>query len=502
MTLGVRPARMRKKPDSHRTASRRILFMLTALVSPFTAVAESASDTVKPNILFISVDDLRPELGCYGKATMRTPNIDRIAAQGTVFENAYCQTAVCMPSRVSVLSGYRPETVFSSKIESDKFPSEMVPLPQHFRNAGYTAVSVGKIFHYNDDGDAFWDRKHTETFDEQAAHHGWSSGYQLEANKSVFANYGRSLTRNGGDKLKRPASVEISNAPDTAYPDGIIAQTAVDELKKLQAAGKPFFLATGFYRPHLPFVAPKKYWDMYEREAIELPANAAPVIDGVTQYDWNELRRYGDIPNKGPLSEAKAKELIHGYYASVSFSDAMIGKVLDTLQDLGLDKNTIIVVWGDHGWNLGEHGWWCKHTNYETSTRSAMLASAPGMPKSNRTNALVELIDLYPSLCDLANIKAPEYLEGSSFVPLMENPKQAWKTAAFSTFGGASTIRTNEYRLIKHEKSAGIELFDHRTDPGETRNVANDPKYKTIKQQLLKQLTAGWKAATPKLHNK
>lgn len=486
-----------KQPNTSTTHKYSIFALTILLVTPHPALAEPAAKNAKPNVLFISVDDLRPELGCYGKATMKTPNMDKIASQGIVFESAFCQIAICMPSRVSVLSGYRPETVLSGKIESDKFPKGMIPLPQLFRNEGYTAVSIGKIFHYNDDGTKFWDRKYTDTFHEQAAHHGWCSGYQLEANKSVFANYGRSLTRNGVDKLVRPASVEISNAPDEAYPEGIIAKTAVEELRKLKAAGKPFFLATGFYRPHLPFVVPKKYWDIYNRDDIHLPANSAPVIDGVTKYDWNELRRYGDIPNQGPLSGEKAKELIHGYYASVSFSDAMIGKVLDELKKLGLDKNTIIVLWGDHGWNLGEHGWWCKHTNYETSTRTVMLASAPGMKKNIRTEALVELIDLYPSLCELTGIKAPDYLEGTSFVPLMKNPKQPWKKAAFSMIGGARTIRTKEYRLIEHSKSGAIELFDHKIDPGETRNVAEKLPYKKIKKELLQQLDAGWKTAIP-----
>jgi iduronate 2-sulfatase len=481
-------------PATHRS---NLLALAILLTLPQLAHAKLATDTAKPNVLFISVDDLRPELGCYGKASMKTPNIDRIAAQGTVFKNAFCQIAICMPSRTSVLSGYRPETVQSGKIESDKYPKGMIPLPQLFRNAGYTAVSIGKILHYNDDGNQFWDRKYKDTFHEQAAHHGWCSGYQLETNKSVFANYGRSLTRKGGDKLPRPAAVEISNAPDKAYPDGVIARTAVEELKKLKAEGKPFFLATGFYRPHLPFAVPKKYWDMYDRNDIHLPANSDPVIDGVTKNDWTELRRYGDIPNKGPLSKKQAKELIHGYYASVSFSDAMIGKVLDELKNLGLDKNTIIVLWGDHGWNLGEHGWWCKHTNYETSTRTVMLASAPGMKKNISTEALVELIDLYPSLCELANINAPAYLEGTSFVPLMKNPKQPWKKAVFSMFGRARTIRTQDYRLIEHKKSGAIELFDLKIDPGETRNVAKKPPYKKIKNKLLEQLNAGWKAAIP-----
>jgi iduronate 2-sulfatase len=474
-----------------------ILALAALLVVPHAVQAESAVNTTKPNVLFISVDDLRPELGCYGKASMITPNIDRIAAQGTVFENTFCQTSICMPSRASVLSGYRPETIYSGRIESDLFPKDMIPLPQLFRNQGYTAVSIGKILHHNDDGTRFWDRRYTDTFHEQAAHHGWCSGYQLEANKSIFANYGRPFRKKGEDKLPRPASVEISNAPDEAYPEGIIALRAIEELRKLKADGKPFFLATGFYRPHLPFSAPEKYWHMYKRDDIHLPVNSAPVIDGVTKYDWNELRRYGDIPNKGPLSEAKAKELIHGYYASVSFSDAMIGKVLNELKKLGLDKNTIIVLWGDHGWNLGEHGWWCKHTNYETSNRTVMMASAPGMNKNIRTEALVELIDLYPSLCELANIKAPEYLEGTSFVPLMKNTDLPWKKAAFSIYGGARTIRTKDFRLIEHEKSGAVELFDHRTDPGETRNVAANPQYKTIKEKLLKQLAAGWKAAVP-----
>jgi arylsulfatase A-like enzyme len=228
-----------------------------------------------------------------------------------------------------------------------------------------------------------------------------------------------------------------------------------------------------------------------------LPVNSAPVIDGVTQYDWNELRRYGDIPNTGPLTDNKARELIQGYYASVSFADAMIGKVLTELENLGLKENTIVVLWGDHGWNLGEHGWWCKHTNYETSTRTVMLASVPGMQGNIRSNALVELIDLYPSLCDLAQIDKPTYLEGSSFVPLIKRPNRPWKKAVFSLYSDSRTIRTKNYRLIAHGSNNLLELFDRKSDPGETRNLANSLAYHEIKNKLLKQLEAGWKDALP-----
>ena len=468
--------------------------LCTALVCSKATGSPEERKPQKPNVLFIIVDDLRPELGCYGNPDIISPNIDKIASKGLVFNKVYCQTAVSYPSRVSVLSGFRPEsTGFASRITQKSVPSEVISLPQLFKNEGYSTISIGKVYHFNDDDPEAWTKKYKDTFYENKA--GYSSGYQLESNIKTLDNYFKSI-EDENKYLPRPNSCEVSDNSDDAYPDGVIAIRAIEELKKFKKENKPFFLAVGFYRPHLPFAMPGKYWDMYKSENIKIAPNPQPVINGVTECNWGELRRYGDIPKEGDLSIEKSRELIHGYYASITFTDAQIGRVMSELKNLNLDKNTIVILWSDHGWNLGEHGWWTKHTTYEVSTRSTMIISTPDMKKPQVTEALVELVDIYPSLCELVNIKAPRYLEGTSFVPLIKNPDRSWKTAVFSQYGNARSIRTENYCLIKH-KSGQIELFDHVIDPDENRNVANLMEYIEIQEILLNQMEEGWKAAQP-----
>ena len=454
-----------------------------------------AASSNKPNVLFIIVDDLRPELACYGRSMVKSPNLDRLAAGGLLFNRAYCQASICMPSRSSVFSGYRPETLRNRALPlSGNAPQGTISLPQLFRNNGYTTVSIGKVYHYNDDDPQGWVRRHTDTF---ADGHGWCSGYQLPENRKLIPNY--FVKRYGpGASLPRPPMLECTDTPDDAHPDGIIARRAIEELRKFKASGESFFLASGFYRPHLPWTPPKKYWDAYQRAAIDLPADFKGQDDGTFRTDWEEVRRFGDAPERGQVSEEKAREMIHGYHASVSFADAQVGKVLDELRRLELDKNTIVILWGDNGWNLGDHGLWSKHTDYETCTRIAMMISVPGMPKQQKTEALVELIDIYPSLCELCRLPPPGYLEGTSFVPLLQSPQRPWKTAAFSCLLDYTTlsIRTDRYRLIQRA-SGKHELYDHQTDPAEDRNLASDPGSQAVLRELQAALRAGWRAAKP-----
>jgi arylsulfatase A-like enzyme len=468
-----------------------------ALLAACTFAVEAELKQNQPNILFIAVDDLRPELGSYGHPMVKSPNMDALAAGGLLFENAYSQTAVCMPSRVSVLSGYRPESIgFSGKF-SGNVAKKATSLPQLFKNEGYTTVSIGKIYHTNTDDPEGWTRRHKDTFTEGGMIDGYSSGYQLKSNLDILENIFEKRPANLANDRPRPNSCERSDTPDEAHPDGIIALRAIEELRAFKRSGEPFFLATGFYRPHLPFTPPLKYWNLYDRDDIKLSPNNSPVQDGLTQYEWNELRRYGDIPVKGPVSDEKAKELIHGYYASVSFTDAQIGKVLAELKRLELDKNTVVILWGDHGWQLGDHGWWCKHTSHEVSNRTSMMISIPGKTNGTKTHALVELVDIYPSLCELANIDPPAYLEGRSFVPLIENPNSVWKEAAFSEIKGVRGMRTERYRLLRH-KDGEFELFDHEMDPGENINVAAHPEYAHVLKTLAEQMLIG---PTAELHN-
>jgi arylsulfatase A-like enzyme len=465
----------------------RAALLLGCAILPATAAPQ------KPNVLFIAVDDLRPDFGAYGNTAVKSPHLDRLAAEGLLFQRAYCQMSICMPSRASVLSGFRPESIKKTGRVSGHVPANTVTLPQLFRNHGYTTVSIGKVYHENNDDPNGWVRRHTDTFYEN--YNGYCSGYQLPANKATVENY-----LCGKRKQGLPASniTEITDTPDAKTPDGIIAQRAIEELQKFKKTGEPFFLATGFYRPHLPLTAPKKYWDLYDRQQVSLPANFRQPDDGIPRYDWDEVRRYGDCPLKGPMPEAKAKEIIHGYYASVTFVDAQIGKVLDELRRLGLDKNTIIVLWSDNGWNLGDHGRFSKFTNHESSTRIAMMLKIPWLPGKPATPALTELVDIYPTLAELCRLPAPGYLEGTSVVPLLTKPQRLWKTGVFSCLykGKERTIRTDRYRLIEHP-GGQLELYDHTTDPAEDHNLAKDPAHAGTLKKLQAALQAGWRAAKP-----
>jgi arylsulfatase A-like enzyme len=317
----------------------------------------------------------------------------------------------------------------------------------------------------------------------------------LEENRALVQNYLQGKRRQG---LAASSITEITDTPDEKTPDGIIARRAIEELRKFKETGEPFFLAAGFYRPHMPLTAPKKYWDMYDRAEIKLPADFRQPDDGIPRYDWDEVRRYGDCPWKGPMPEEKAKEIIHGYHASISFVDAQVGKVLDELCRLGLDKNTVVVLWSDNGWSLAEHGRFSKFTDYETSTHITLMFRVPWLPSQPATPALVELVDVYPTLADLCRLPAPGYLEGTSLVPLLADPKRPWKSAVFSCLFGTKsrTLRTDRYRLIEHPDGQ-IELYDHRTDPAEDHNLAKDPALAGTLRELQAALDTGWRAARP-----
>jgi arylsulfatase A-like enzyme len=456
------------------------------------------------NVLFIAVDDLRTELGCYGVQGIQSPNIDGLAAGGTVFDRAYCQQAVCSPSRTSLLTGLRPDStrVYNLTTHFRETVPDVVALPQHFKNHGYFTRSVGKIYHGGLDDTKSWSKPPPKV---------GRPMYVTEENKALVA---RKRAAAAGKKFATPSarynamtgpSYECADVSDDAYSDGAIADAAITMLR--EAKDQPFFLAVGFLKPHLPFIAPKKYWDLYDREDIPMAANPLPPKDAPKQAlpDWGELRAYEDIPPSGPLTDEQARLLKHGYYACVSYTDAQIGRVLQELDRLQLRKRTLIVLWGDHGWKLGEHGAWCKHTNFENDTHAPLICSAPGQQSPGRhTSALVEFVDIYPTLCDLAGLPLPAHLEGTSFAPLLDSPQQPWKEAAFSQYprGGAVmgySMRTDRYRLTRWLKSDGsevaCELYDHENDPLENVNVAGSPENGALVRQLTEQMRAGWKAA-------
>jgi len=461
------------------------------------------------NVLFIAVDDLRPELGCYGAKHMKTPNVDKLAAAGMLFERAYCQVAVCNPSRSSVLSGTRPDT--TGVLDNQHFLRPNMPdvltLPQHFKNHGYTSLSLGKIFHHSErepgDDPLSWS--------EPAWYHGepyrhWFTKESLDYVKNL-----KSLPKDKQPKQLRAAPFEAADEPDASYPDAQTAEKAIETIRKLKADGKPFFLGVGFVKPHLPFTCPQTYWGLYPEDSINLAANSERPMGAPAPAFHNnyELRSYGTVPENGKVTDAMALNLIRGYRACVSFMDAQLGRVLDELDALRMRENTVVVFWGDHGYHLGEGGVFTKMTNFEFGTRVPLIVSVPGMQTAGQQSpALVELVDLYPTLSELCTLPMPKHLEGTSFVPVLEKPSQPWKKAAFSQYLRTGkppymgrSIRTEKWRYTEwHDlkgQPAGVELYDEVNDSHETVNIANDAAHAATVKELAGRLHTGWKPELP-----
>lgn len=434
----------------------------------------------QPNILFIAVDDLRPELNFYGASHIHSPNLNKLASQSLVFDRAYCSVPTCGASRASILTGTRPTRyrflTFDTRI--DEQVPDAVTLPQLFKSNGYTTISNGKVLHVADDSASDWDevwRPDKNTMN-----------YFNQDNQELIA------------EQKRGKPFESSPVDESQYMDGKIAAKGMADLKKLKDAGKPFFLAMGFMKPHLPFNAPKKYWDMYPIENISLPESyqQPKTTPSKAFHNFGELRTYSSVPKKGTLSTKMAKQLIQGYYSCVSFVDAQIGKLLDELEKVGLAENTIVVLWGDHGWNLGEHKLWCKHCTFETSLHSPLLIKVPGKTKGQHVSNITEFIDVYPSLIELAGLAAPiNQLEGESFVPLI-NGEERTKDYAISKFKDAVTLIKGDYFYTEWTNDEGIAyermLFNHKTDPLELDNLAEKEAYNELVYLLSAELRDKW----------
>jgi len=516
-------------------------------------------ETKKPNILFIAIDDLRPELGCYGSEIAISPNIDKLASEGLRFTNAYCQEPICSPSRASLMTGARPETigVIENFTDFREANPDIVTLPQHLIANGYQSVCVGKIFHgkYNDLNHS-WSRQPAKPELERTATKG---GYALEENQlamqknreGVVDKYGKEAMQWG---LGQGPAWECADVPDVTYEDGYNAVAAIQTMKEMLAENpeKPFFLGLGFYKPHLDFIAPKKYWDLYNRDEIPLATQTKGPENGAAMglHPSFELRARFGIPKDGDIPDSLARTLKHGYLACVSYVDAQIGLMMEALNEAGVSENTIIMLWTDHGWHLGDMGIWGKATNYEIATRVPLIVSTPDMDKSIRgkaTNALVELVDMYPTLLEYCGVDLPKHLEGQSFLPLLKNPEMEWKPAVFSQFpcpalrewaanplsqGMRETyfgplvekvenkiiqqmgekwdrdlfenrlmgygMRTHQYRFVlwkdytkPESEPLFLELYDHETDPLETKNIAGENP--EITKELLAQFNKGWK---------
>ncbi|MDP6526726.1 MAG: sulfatase [Kiritimatiellia bacterium] len=447
-----------------------------ALCWPLLSFADDKSPgKSRPNVLFIAIDDLRPELGCYGSKHIKSPHIDALAKRGIIFDRAYCQTPVCGPSRASLLTGIRPDKRTCNIWNADKFAPNAVTLPQAFRQAGYHTISNSKIFHGP----------------QQAAGRSWSetpTGHDNHmdtfdpASKKFF-------------KGKRGPFFEAPDAPDEKYVDGQTCAKSLKDLRRLAKMDKPFFLGVGFIRPHLPFYAPKKYWDMYKQKDIAIAENRfKPKKAPASLRASREVHSYHDRDIKYNSLEFH-RIARHGYYACVSYVDALVGKLLATLDELKLRDNTIVVIWGDHGWHLGEHNFWAKTNLLHNATHAPLIISAPGFQGNIRTGRIVELVDIYPTLCELAGVKPPEHLEGASMAPLMKNPKRQWKEAAFTRHGNGSTVTTRDYTYTEYGNGAQRMLYDRKKDPSENENVAEAEEYKETVDRLSKLLSESQKKA-------
>jgi iduronate 2-sulfatase len=443
----------------------------------------------KPNVLLLCVDDLKPALGCYGDNLALSPNLDRLAARGMRFDLAYCNQSVCAPSRNNLLLGSRSTSLGIYGLDRG-FRSavpDAVTMTQHFMRHGYRAEAIGKILHTghgNRDDDASWSvpsvkEKVVEYLDPKN-----SAGGQLTREEAYFTN--QRLGEIG--KLPRGAAIEITDVPDNAYADGRIADEGINRLRAAKERSAPFFLALGFVKPHLPLTAPKKYFDLHPQAKFALPPfQKGP--DGAPGYAG---KVGGEIVNYDPLSVENLREdqrqlaLIRAYYACVSYMDAQLGRVLDELDRLGLAQNTLIVLWGDHGWHLGDHGIWTKHTNYEEANRIPLFLIAPGVVKAGAaTKQLAETVDIFPTLAELAGLPkptGPQPLDGVSLVPVLRDPTARVRDHATHCYPRGErmgrAIRTERYRLIEWKKpgapadTAEFELYDYEADPLETKNLA------------------------------
>ena len=533
----------------------KILPVFCFLVISNGITAQKKMDN-KPNILFIAVDDLKPILGCYGNTLVKTPNIDKLAKISTVFNKNYCQQAICGPTRASIMTGTRPDVtqVWNLTTQMRDVNPNLVTLPQYLMTQGYETSGIGKIYHPSSAisgvDPVSWSipyLKSKESDFPTGLGSPANGQYQLPETKARMTpeiiaerkKQNKDLASNDENpkSIKGP-SVECIDVPDNAYQDGVNALLAKEQIIKLSKGNKPFFMAVGFSKPHLPFVSPKKYWDLYQREEMPIATFQEHSKNGplIAYHQSGELRNYLDIPDFAMLPAdslriglklEKQKELIHGYYAAVSYLDAQVGVLLNTLESLGTLNNTIIVLWGDHGWHLGDHDLWHKHTNFEEATRAPLIIAGPGI-KSGKTNSLTEFVDVFPTICDLAGVPIPSKLDGISLRPLMLNnsakvndysisqyPRKLKKLEMIkkgytdSKMMGYS-LRTDKYRYtiwmnnftskqpFNESQVYASEMYDYVNDPLEKINVVNDKNYTAISIEMKAKMLAYFKSELAK----
>jgi len=444
-----------------------------------------------PNILLLYMDDLRPELASYGVSQIISPHIDALAEKGVTFTNAYCNVPVCGASRASMLTGMLPtkNRFLNYGTFVEKETPNAVTLPQLFKNNGYTTISNGKIYHHLDDRETDWD----EVYRPYAFDRNDQGLASTDYWQSLWKDYQNPENRAEYEQTNTGPAFESAEVNDSIYIDGLMTEKVIRDIKKLKNTNQPFFLTAGFIAPHLPFNAPKKYWDLYDRSQIKQPENYNYVPKAAPEMsisNWPEMRMYSNIPKEGQVSDSMAVDLIHGYYATVSYTDALIGKILEELKTQGLDKNTIVVFVSDHGYNLQEHTQWAKFTNYNTSTEIPLIIYNPLVEEHGERNALVELVDIYPTLAELCGFETPKnQLDGISLVSVLNNSEAKGKDHILIKKGNGFTLKTPEFsytEFIKAEDNATITsmLYDHRVDKTENVNVVQLPKYKNIVSEL------------------
>ena len=468
---------------------------LLGLVTVPAMAQKSEAKPTRPNVLFIPVDDLKPLISAYGDKMAITPGMDRLAREGMAFQNCYVQQAISGATRASCLTGMRPDKtkVWDLVTNFRQVNPNAVSLPEYFKKNGYETAATGKIYHEGSAGPGH-----------DAA--SWSIPFEKD-NAKTYLNF-------VPEKGKKGPATECADVPDNAYQDGVAAEIGIKLMQKLKEGGKPFFLSIGFHKPHLPFVAPKKYWDLYKRDQFQIAPfqHKASGSPDMAYHVSGELKMYTDIPQFDSYSEKdldhlsvdKQKELLHGYYAAASYMDAQLVKVLNELDRLGLTNNTIVVLWGDHGWHLGDHGLWNKHTDFENATHACMLMrGVKGSPKNIKPTTQCEFVDIFPTLCEMTGIPTPSWLDGISLVPAIKNPTAELRQYSLSQYprGKAMgySIRTKRfhytvwigdyYSAEKPFSEANIlarEMYDYQQDPLETKSLIGDKSYVKDETQMKK----------------
>jgi len=430
------------------------------------ACSSTVQSAQKPHILFIVVDDLRPQLSVYGESQMITPNIDAMAERGLVFDNAYANVPVCGASRASMMTGLRPtrERFTSYNSNASREARGAVALNGWLKDHGYVTANNGKIHHHK------WD--HAD---------GWTRNFRPRDFKQYFP---QAVTKYQGiyeGSDAREWAWQAVDLPDAALQGGKLALRVESQIQKAAADSRPWFITMGLSKPHLPFVSPTRYWDMYDHDSLKLAENpqlpsAAPAV---AIHNWEELRGYALMPEQGPVSDDVARHLIHGYYAATTYTDAMIGRALRALDKSGIADSTIVILLGDHGYQLGEHSLWAKHSTFRTSLQVPLLVVAPGITApGKRTDAIVELVDLFPTICELAGIPLPQnQLQGHSFVDVLGSPELPGKEAAFARHKTGEAVITANGIYTRFIDSGDVMYYDHALDPKENRNVAAEPDY-------------------------